>query len=176
MAKSCLNIGENLFSGYICVYFQGKDSKLSEKEPGNNLQPTNQETQLVRFQFPELGQDRRSNQIQDLHLRPKCSVEGQALLKNSVSPTVNWTSVKFFTSNRWKPHGKRKNKKKNVCWDADGPFTPEIHRHPFVRAFLSVLLLLSSSASSLLLLLSFIFVFNIAAYITVTETNKSKET
>ena len=40
MAKSCLNIGENLFSGYICVYFQGKDSKLSEKEPGNNLQPT----------------------------------------------------------------------------------------------------------------------------------------
>lgn len=112
MAKSCLNIGENLFSGYICVYFQGKDSRLSEKEPGNNLQPTNQETQLVRFQFPELGQDRRSNQIQDLHLRPKCSVEGQALLKNSVSPTVNWTSVKFFTSNRWKPHGKRKNKKK----------------------------------------------------------------
>lgn len=135
MAKSYLNIGENLFSGYICVYFQGKDSKLSEKEPGNNLQPTNQETQLVRFQFPELGQDRRSNQIQDLHLRPKRSVEGQALLKNSVSPTVNWTSVKFFTSNRWKPHGKRKNNK-NACWDADGPFTPEIHRHPFVRTFL----------------------------------------
>lgn len=49
MEKSCFNIGEKLFSGYICVYSQGKDSKLGEKETGNSLQPTNQETQLVRF-------------------------------------------------------------------------------------------------------------------------------
>lgn len=49
MTKSRLNIGENWFSGYVCVYSQVKDSKLNEKEPGNSLQPTNLETQLVRF-------------------------------------------------------------------------------------------------------------------------------
>lgn len=39
MEKSCINIGEKLFSRYICVYSQGKDSKLGEKEvTASNLQ------------------------------------------------------------------------------------------------------------------------------------------
>lgn len=52
-------------------------------------------------------------------------------------------------------------------------FTPVVHRYPFVRIFLSVLLLLSL----LLLLFNFThFVFNTGTYILVRQANKSKET
>lgn len=104
---------------YICVCSPGQDGDRAETQDGNNLHPADKETQLARLSFPELGQHWRRNRIQDLYLRPNLSAEGQAL-KRAVSPIVNWTSVKLFTSNRWKPHGKRKHNKMG-CWGSDDP-------------------------------------------------------
>lgn len=102
-----MNFGENQVSGSICVCSCMRDSKLGDQEPGNGLQPA----QLVGFSFPELGRGQGRNQIRDLHLRPGRSGEGHILLKSSVSHTVHWISVRWFTSNRWKPYERGKNNK-----------------------------------------------------------------
>lgn len=104
MAKSCLNIGENLFrcGTHLCL-FPKERTAAEEKEPGNNLNLQTRKHSWSGSNFLNWARIGEVIRYKTYTLDPNAQLSGQISSKNSVEAYCELTSVKFFTSNRWKP-------------------------------------------------------------------------